>query len=633
MRGLAEGETVRAATATGWMKATVARGWPGTAWLRVLLVAYGTAVCAVGAAHLQAQLPDRMTLMDSRATGIQAEIAVLDRGGPLLIGATKPYGAPGTRPQVDYYPVGLADDLGAFVYLPELGHRTGTDDPRILLKWSFIALFSLLLLVYPLVFYELLGSVLAALAAPLLLLYGFRFMYDTDIYWITGWVILLCLPLVMLVYKRWNRWSIAWLALLMLVASFASSIRVNAGLPVLLAAIIVVLLREKRWLVRIGTAALLVAVSLSISSLVMGRINAQRWDALAKPELRSAFSSHHVVWHAMYVGLGYLPNKYGIRWNDQLGFERAERENPGVVLLSKDYDRTMRHLYFRVLEDDPGLVAKNAVYKAAYALGDVGRRFALALVLVPLMLLVGRRRRDTRVFALLTVPALPITLAPLVLAAPDSAYAPGFRATCGLLWLLGICWAIASIPDGVKAWRSDPDAWRRRLAGWRRSPGVVAGRVAASVSFWVLFAVALAAVVGVATLRPEVQAAYADFQLRGSPGISTSELRGSSPVRTLSLPGTGAGDWTSPDLRVGPGSYWAVADGEVARGGLELGVVASGDRQLGVDHYTRNGMAPEATMAVPFAVTKPAIVRVVLSDWGGATSDWVVRRVRLMRRG
>src|SRR5262245_63950444 len=80
MTGLTEGEAARSGTAAGLLKATVARGWPSTTWLRLLLVAYGEIVCAVGAAHLQSQLPDRMILMDSRATAITSEIHVLDRG-------------------------------------------------------------------------------------------------------------------------------------------------------------------------------------------------------------------------------------------------------------------------------------------------------------------------------------------------------------------------------------------------------------------------------------------------------------------------------------------------------------------------------------------------------------------------
>jgi hypothetical protein len=326
----------------------------------------------------------------------------------------------------------------------------------------------------------------------------------------------------MLIYKRWNRWSLAWLTLLMLVASFASSIRIRAGLPVLLAAIIVVLLREKRWLLRLGATALLVVVSMSISTFFVGRIEAQRWNALDSPALRSAFGSHHVVWHSMFVGLGYLPNKYGIRWSDQNGYAHARRVNPHVVLLSKDYDRTMRHLYFRVLKDDPGFVAKNMVYKALYELGDVARRFALALVLVPLMLLVGRRKRDMRVFVLLTAPALPLTLAPLVLAAPDSAYARGLWATCGLLWLLGICWLIASIPDAARAWQSDPDAWRRVVDDWRRSPHAAGHRLATSRPAWILGAVGLAAVILVVTIGPAVEAAHRNFELRRTGAMTAS---------------------------------------------------------------------------------------------------------------
>src|SRR5262249_21301881 len=156
-----------------------------------------------------------MVLQGARADQVVASIKVLDRGGPLLAGSLKPYGAPGVVPSKDYYPIPNGDDTGPYVYLPQLANWAGTEDPLIVLKWSFITLFAALLLMYPLIFYELFSSVLAAVFAPYLLLYKFVFLFDTDIYWITGWAVLFCLPLLFVVYKRWTpRLGLVWLALL-----------------------------------------------------------------------------------------------------------------------------------------------------------------------------------------------------------------------------------------------------------------------------------------------------------------------------------------------------------------------------------------------------------------------------------
>ena len=73
----------------------------------------------------------------------------------------------------------------------------------------------------------------------------------------------------------------------------------------------------------------------------------------------------HPLWHPVYLGLGVVPNKYGIRWDDAVGGAHAERYFPGVQYGSADYERAMRALFFRVLADDPFLLVRNIAVKAA----------------------------------------------------------------------------------------------------------------------------------------------------------------------------------------------------------------------------------------------------------------------------
>jgi hypothetical protein len=638
-----------------------------TPWrLRAVLALYGAAVCAFGVYHLDQRLPDKMTLQGGRAAQVAAQIQSLNQGAPLLVGTRRPYKSRGLDRQRDLYPLGLSDDLGVYVYLGELGHGVGTTNPLILLKWSFITLFALLLLLYPLIFYELLGSILFALLTPFLLLYRFSFMFDTDIYWITAWAVLFCLPLIMLIYKRWGRLSPLWLALLMIAASFASSIRINAGLPVLLAAIMVVFMREKRWLARAGIVALLVVASISISRFVFAEIDANRWQALGRPDQQEQFGRHHVIWHNMYIGLGYLPNKYGLRWDDTVGFEHAKRANPNVVFLSKDYDRSLRHLYIHILKTDPAFVAKNIVYKAAFEAGEVVRRFWIGLLLVPFMLLVGRRKHDMRHFVMFVIPALLITLAPTVLTIPYPPYATGFYAATGLVWLLALGWLFVSLPELVRNWRADVDESIRRVDAWGRSPGFVARRLAGSAAFWVLLFVGLATAVAAVTLAPVARSAYdrwyfSQQALAGSPQVLAARLAGSRLVRGWTFSGELPHGWGklgdanveragtavrvvtsgtieayqvwSPDVPAAPGSYYIVVEGQIRDGGMEIGALnAERDRWIHVTRYTTGKKSGHGTyMATGFSLAKPTNVRVILSNWNNGQSRWIVHRVRLLR--
>ena len=93
--------------------------------------------------------------MGAREQQVSASLAVLNRGGPPLLGADRPYyKGIGIK---HLYPVGITDDQGIYVWLPAIGHFSGERNPEVLMKWLFIGCFVLLLLVYPLLFFELLA--------------------------------------------------------------------------------------------------------------------------------------------------------------------------------------------------------------------------------------------------------------------------------------------------------------------------------------------------------------------------------------------------------------------------------------------------------------------------------------------
>ena len=166
---------------------------------RRALLLYGIALAVVAfAAAWHVWDTSRVTVMGSRIAGLTSAIDVVDHGGPPLLASTRPYSeAWRTTPTQSYYSAAHTDDPGIYLYLPEAGLALGIHDPRILLKLLALASFALLALVYPLVFYELFGSVAAGVVAPLLL-GAFTFLANSDIYWVSGWCPLLCLPLLFL---------------------------------------------------------------------------------------------------------------------------------------------------------------------------------------------------------------------------------------------------------------------------------------------------------------------------------------------------------------------------------------------------------------------------------------------------
>ncbi|HEY6010381.1 MAG TPA: hypothetical protein VIX18_02840, partial [Nitrospirota bacterium] len=39
-------------------------------------------------------------------------------------------------------------------------------------------------------------------------------------------------------------------------------------------------------------------------------------------------NTQHPFWHNAYIGLGYLPNRYGIVWNDSISIREVAKEHP-----------------------------------------------------------------------------------------------------------------------------------------------------------------------------------------------------------------------------------------------------------------------------------------------------------------
>ena len=78
-----------------------------------------------------------------------------------------------------------------------------------------------------------------------------------------------------------------------------------------------------------------------------------RWVVLARdasfdmqPAQRLAT---HGLSHTLYLGLGFVENKWGIRYDDDYGEEIADKADPPVVFCSPEYFRLMWKLYLGAL--------------------------------------------------------------------------------------------------------------------------------------------------------------------------------------------------------------------------------------------------------------------------------------------
>jgi hypothetical protein len=398
------------------------------------MVCWGLAIGLLGALVLLVYTPEAWPIMGSRASGLRDSLTMIEHRGPLLLGR---HSASGTL-----YAVDAADDPGIYVYLPLLARLFGAGDPVHMLRYAYTVLFALTAASYPIVFFALTRSLLAGLVAPLMLLAcGVSLGFD-DIYWVPAWGYLTFLPLVFLLVRNWPRYGFAALVGLALAASWLTSIRSAAGLPIVIAAAIVPLLRRERWRRVAPALAAMGLAYISIGTFVIGAIREHRDGRISPVTLDSGQLTSHPLWHPAYLGLGYLPNDYGIRFEDGVAAARVQRDAPGTIYASKRYERVLRKAFFDVVRHHPLAVAKQYAAKVVVTAADTFLYVWPVLLVLPAMLLVGPARRLYRWWTMLMLPAVILSFLPTLITIPLQAYEEGLYGVIGLLAILCVCWAL-----------------------------------------------------------------------------------------------------------------------------------------------------------------------------------------------
>jgi hypothetical protein len=376
------------------------------------LLLFGLVVSILGTFELSRVHPAPWSIQGGRAAGLRWTLDALNHGAPILTSRI-----PG---QVQLAPAAPSDDQGAYVMVPWLAHALGWQDPVNLLRWMALVALGVAIALYPWLVRELTGSTLAGIASPFPLLIGLWLLPLGDFYWVSTWVILTLLPVLLLIDRRWPRRGLVLLLGLLVVASLASAIRSQAGLPAVIGAVLLVARRPwPRW-ARAGAVVLCAVAYLSVSAFGMAAVRAERAHQLNGRALAGQTGTGHPFWHAAYLGLGYLPNPWDIRFYDSVGYRDVLRVNPKAAYLGPTYSRILRDRYVKLVTSDPLFALKEYAAKLVVSI----RAGALALLFLaivgPYLLLVDRQRKRWRRDTLFIAPAAVIGLGSPLLATPDA---------------------------------------------------------------------------------------------------------------------------------------------------------------------------------------------------------------------
>ena len=624
---------------------------PTRPWIRIFLLAYGCAAVFYGVASLRNQIPDAAVFMDARAHPVAASIAALDQGNPPLWAVGHDACGPAAG-----CPTAPADDQGIFLFLPLAGHLLHIQDPLLLIKWFQIVLTAFLLFLYPIAFYEIFGSIIVALAAPFALLAKLSFLENNEVYFAMAWAVLVGLPVVFALHRKTIAKARVFLVLVVMAAALASTIRLHAGLPILVAAIVSIWLAGESLRKRLALTLLLLVAYFPVVAIPEGV--ARYRDAVTGVPYTQVVEGQHGIWHSVYIGLGYLPNPYGITFSDSSGDVAAHKANPNVAFGTRLYQDTMREIVLDLLRRDPGFFAANVSAKAGAAsvaaidlIGPIG-------IAIPVLFFVGRQRRRMREFLLIALPVLAMTLAVPVLYVPFPQYEVGWLGAVGVVWMVGAGWLVSEVTAGgafVLTHRHATALWlaalRDRIRLWLRRP-IGIGITAVLVMLIVVGSVAAyraldrARLIGYYSQQSAGLVPEGELQVHplkswafnaGLPpdwstfaGVTTARATGGVSVKTNVEP-LDYQMWSAPQ-RLGPGHYAIVVGGRITEGGIYVGALdLQGSRWLNTKYYWFGEDYDAGKMTVEFDLYAADEVRIVLSNWSPdrRSSGWLISDIKL----
>ncbi len=438
------------------------------AWL-----AYGGFLTILFQGTLRGRAPTSFTC--SRLTDLTLAVRAMNMGAPPLLAFQPGHGG-------GLYPAGYGDDVGPFLYLAPLGHLLGITNPYTLYRIEFVALWSIAIVIWPLVFSRLFNSRLVGVLAPILLiLLVVEDTAATNQYWIPGWTVAICLPLLMLALKRGRagqRGAGTWLLIFgaAAVAGFANTMRLGSGYGIVLGGLALALLVARRWRTRALAVVLTLAAFWIASTGVIDAATTYRNAVYGNRPLALSFTAAyggttvnslagaaHPFWHTFYIGLGFDRNRYGIAYTDSSAFNYARTVDPGVKLLSAKYSSILSKRYFHLLSRDPGFVIGTYVHKAGVTL-DIGASDSwYVLVLLPFVLLAGWRRRELLAWLALFAPTLLVLVAVPTAVAPLHGYQDGFLNGLRVLLVVLLCWMVAEAELALVRARGDKTSWLGRF--------------------------------------------------------------------------------------------------------------------------------------------------------------------------
>ena len=353
-------------------------------------IAYGLIWMPIAALLTSPRLAASGNVSSSRLQDLENVLVAHQHGfGPLV----------GMRSPGNFYPAGITDDPGGYLVTPWISDLLHTTNVGTIVRALFLVLFCAMVALYPYTIRRMSGSRIAAALSPVFVLLCFRFLTDDSFYWIPAVTVAVCLPWL-LTFARERTAPLGPLVVIAAVAGVTEIFRADTGLGLVIGCIALTMLTPATWRRRAGGAALIALAYIGLSSGVLSLAFQVRGERMQGYPLHTngeagvtswSDPSGHPFWHTVYIGLGVVPNRYGITYSDSVAAAYVRSVDPSAPYVGPRYEAILRSRVLHLLTSDPGFILRAERQKLGDILADGLRMFWPLLVLVPFALMIGDR--------------------------------------------------------------------------------------------------------------------------------------------------------------------------------------------------------------------------------------------------
>ena len=301
--------------------------------------------------------PTKISLMPFRHLELRYALAGYQRSRIPLVASD------GTK----YFKAGYGDDPGMYFFVPLLAASLDLPLERayeLFLGAILIVSFSIGAIGLVLVIHRWPLKLWAIFGLCLLLWFTFR---KGDIYTALSVPIVAVVPWLLYLHRKHagNLILGAFLFGIGLVGGIANQIRGQAATGLMIFAAILVAFELKRaWLAKLALLTALVA-GFAVSVAYFDSLLARR-DAflVASQPGYTQTVDHHSIWHALYIGLGYVKdNPYVPGYRDEVALQAVYSISPSTIPLSPEYERILRGEIFRIAREHPAFIVATLAAK------------------------------------------------------------------------------------------------------------------------------------------------------------------------------------------------------------------------------------------------------------------------------